>query len=57
MLYLFNDKSKRIDSYAEKRRRDKENATNVRGSKKQCDLYVSVVNVKFLLKFVKSFVC
>ena len=57
MLYLFKDKSKCVNRYAKKRRRNKENATNVRGSKKQCTLYVSDVNVKLLLKFVKSFVC
>jgi hypothetical protein len=55
MLYLFKDKSKHIDSYAEKCRRDKENATNVRGSKKQCALYVASLNFYIYLLNEKMF--
>lgn len=59
MLYLFKDKSKCFNRYAKKRRRNKENETDVRSCKESRYIYVAslnvfsfVPNVKVLLKLI-----
>jgi hypothetical protein len=52
MLYLFKDKSKCVNRYAKKRRRNKENASDVQCSKTRGVIYVASVKVKYLLKLI-----